>query len=107
MLRSGGFFMSAGTFVIALGVGAALLAFWVQLRFPKLAPQTLAWAIFHLVVTAVLAQLTKAVFNAVDQEPVTTIGLVFGLALPTLIYAFAAGMWLIRIAQGAMGRMTY
>ncbi len=99
--------MSSGSFVIALGIGSALLAFWVQFRFPNLAPQTLGWAIFHIVVTAVLAQLTKAVFAGVELQPVGTLALVFGLALPTLIYGFVAGMWLIRIAQGAMGRITH
>ena len=61
--------MSSGSFVIALGIGAALLAFWVQFRFPNLAPQTFGWAIVHLVVTGVLAQLTKAVFGSVELQP--------------------------------------
>jgi hypothetical protein len=99
--------MSSGSFVIALGLGAGLLAFWVQFRFPNLAPQTLGWAIFHLVVTGVLAQLTKAVFRSVDLQPLGTMALVFGLALPTLVYAFVSGMWLIRLAQGALGRMSH
>jgi hypothetical protein len=33
-------------------------------------------------------------------------GLVFGLALPVLVYAFVTGMWIIRIAQGVTGRGT-
>lgn len=94
--------MSSGSFVIALGLGAAALAFWVQFRFPSLAPQGFGWAIVHLVVTGVLAQLTKTVFASVDLQPLGTMALVFGLALPTLVYAFVAGMWFIRIAQGAM-----
>ena len=98
--------MSSATFILGLGIGAFLLAFWVQFRFPSLAPQTVSWAIFHLVVTTVLAQLTKVVFGSVDLEPRGTMALVFGLALPTLIYAFLAGMWIIRIAQGVLGRGT-
>src|SRR5918995_318566 len=98
--------MSSATFIIGLGIGAALLAFWVQLRFPNFAPQTLGWAIFHLVAITVLAQLTKVVFGSVELQPLGTMGLVFGLALPTLVYAFAAGMWIIRIAQGMLGRGT-
>jgi hypothetical protein len=91
-------------FVIALGIGAAALAFWVQFRFPNLAPQTFGWAIVHLVVTGVLAQLTKTVFGGLDLQPIGTMALVFGLALPTLVYGFVSGMWFIRVAQGAMGR---
>jgi hypothetical protein len=98
--------MSSASFIIALGIGAALLAFWVQLRFPKFAPETVSWAIFHLVATTVLAQLTAAVFSSVDLQPRGTMALVFGLALPTLVYAFATGMWIIRIAQGMLGRGT-
>lgn len=99
--------MSSGSFIIALGLGAGVLAFWVQFRFPNLAPQTLGWAIFHLVVTGVLAQLTKAVFASVELQPYGTLALVFGLALPTLVYGFVSGMWLIRLAQGALGRMSH
>jgi len=96
--------MSSGSFAIALGIGAALLAFWVQYRFPKLAPQTLGWAIFHLCIAGVVAQFTKAVFGSVELQPLGMMALVFVLALPTLVYAFVSGMWLIRVAQGALGR---
>jgi hypothetical protein len=99
--------MSSGSFAIALGIGAALLAFWVQYRFPKIAPETLGWAMFHLVVTMVFAEVTKTVFGTFELQPLGTMALVFGLALPTLVYGFAAGMWIVRIAQGAMGRMTH
>jgi uncharacterized membrane protein len=98
--------MSSGSFAIALGIGAALLAFWVQYRFPKLAPQDLKWATFHLIATMVLAQFTSTVFRSVELQPLGMMALLFGLALPTLVYAFVAGMWIIRIAQGAMGRGT-
>ena len=98
--------MSSGSFAVALGVGAGLLAFWVQFRFPNLAPQTLVRAMLHLFVAGALAQVTKTVFGRVELEPLGTMGLVFGLALPTLIYAFVAGMWLVRVAQGATGRGT-
>ena len=98
--------MSSATFIIGLGIGAALLAFWVQIRFPNFAPHSLGWAIFHLGATTVLAQLTKVVFGSVELQPLGTMALVFGLALPTLVYAFTSGMWIIRIAQGALGRGT-
>jgi hypothetical protein len=99
--------MSSGTFALALGIGAALLAFWVQYRFPKLAPQTLGRAICHLIITVVLAQVTTTAFGSFELQPLGTMALVFGLALPTLVYAFVAGMWIARIAQGAMGRMSH
>jgi hypothetical protein len=98
--------MSSGSFAIALGIGAAALAFWVQFRFPNLTPQNLGWAIFHLFIAGALAQLTKAVFGSVELQPLGTMALVFGLALPTLVYSFVAGMWLVRIAQGVTGRGT-
>jgi hypothetical protein len=98
--------MSSGTFAIALGVGSALLAFWVQFRFPKLAPESLGWAIAHIVVAGALAQVTIGVFSSVALQPIGAMGLTFGLALPTLVYAFVAGMWMIRVAQGVTGRGT-
>ena len=99
--------MSSGSFAIALGIGAALLAFWVQFRFPKLAPQTLGRAMCHLAITVVLAQVTKTVFASFELQPLGTMALVFALALPTLVYGFVSGMWLIRVAQGAIGRMSH
>ena len=99
--------MSSGSFAIALGIGAALLAFWVQHRFPRLAPETVGWAMFHLLATVVLAEITKTVFRSVELQAPGMMALLFGLALPTLVYAFVAGMWIVRIAQGAMGRMTH
>ena len=96
--------MSSGSFVIALGIGAFVLAFWVQFRFPNLTPQNLGWALFHLIIAGVLGKLTKVVFSSVELVPVGTMALVFGLALPVLVYSFVTGMWLIRVAQGAMGR---
>ena len=99
--------MSSGSFAIALGIGAGVLAFWVQFRFPNLAPQTLVRAMVHLFIAGAFAQLTKMVFGNVELQPVATMGLVFGLALPTLVYAFVAGMWIARIAQSAMGRMSH
>lgn len=98
--------MSSGTFVIALGIGAGLIAFWVQFRFPNLTPQTLVRAMLHLFVAGGVAEFTKTVFGRVELEPVGTMALVFGLALPTLIYAFVAGMWLVRVTQGVTGRGT-
>ena len=98
--------MSSGSFAIALGIGAALLAFWVQYRFPKFAPETVGWAMLHLVATMALCQLTHTVFGTLELQPLGLMALVFGLALPTLVYAFIAGMWIVRIAQGAMGRGT-
>jgi len=99
--------MSSSSFAMALGIGAALLAFWVQYRFPKLAPHTLGRAMCHLAITVVLAQVTKTVFSSFELQPLGTLALVFGLALPTLVYGFISGMWLIRVAQGAMGRMSH
>jgi hypothetical protein len=74
-------------FAVALVVGAALLALWVDVRFPKLAPRRLQMRL----VVAALAYVAVATIPV----PPTVAGLV-GLVLPVLSLGFLTGIWLLR-----------
>lgn len=91
--------MSDGTFVLALAAGAALLAVWTHARFPALAPERLGRAILHVAV-AMLA--LKVLPLALDSGLNTYLAL-FGAALPALAYALLAALWMLRLAQSALG----
>ena len=91
--------MTNGVFVTALALGAALLTLWVHVRFPALAPERLGRAILHTAAALLALQLLPLALGAgIDGY----LGL-FGLALPLLVYALLTALWMIQLAQGALG----
>jgi hypothetical protein len=99
--------MTVHQFLTVLTLGAGAIALWINFRFPKLAPEGIRPAVIHVGVAIVVGQvllpgLSEAVpgSNPVMRALVTT----FVLALPALIYALLASIWVIRIAQGAFLR---
>lgn len=92
--------MSNGTFVLALTVGAALLALWTHARFPSLAPERLGRTMLHAALAfAVLTFATHVVDSAL-----ITFAAIFVVLLPALVYAFLSAIWVLKIAQTAFGR---
>ncbi len=90
--------MSNSTFVLALAAGAALLALWIHVRFPALAPERLPRAVAHLVLAFVLLQLAPGLGGSLAM----VVGL-FLVVLPALTYAMLCSLWLIQHAQAALG----
>jgi hypothetical protein len=91
--------MSNGTFVMALTVGAALLALWTHVRFPSLAPERLTRTIAH-VVAAFALLLT---LPGLGHSPTTVLAGVFLLVLPALAYALLCTIWMLKHFQAALG----
>ncbi len=89
--------MSNGTFVLVLTVAAALLALWLDLRLPRLAPPSLARVLFHVGFAFVTLQLFAAL-----AATLTIYVALFGIVLPMLTYAFLTGIWFIRLAQSLL-----
>ena len=90
--------MSNSTFVLALAAGAALLALWLHLRFPSLAPERLGHTVLHAASAFVLLQLMPSLGSSE-----TAFTVVFVFVLPALVYALLCSIWMIRQAQIAMG----
>lgn len=78
-----------GAFLIALVLGAGALALWVDVRFPRLAPQGLRGRM----AAAVVALLLLAVLPVWP----TMLGLL-GVFLPVLALALLTTIWLMRVA---------
>jgi hypothetical protein len=91
--------MGATHFAVALAIGAALLAGWLDLRFAKGRPASLTRRVGHtaaayavlLAATDVSRYLTGSAASAEQR-----LSVVFILVLPALVYAFLAGLWLMR-----------
>ena len=98
--------MSPQVFVLVLGLGAALLAGWIEVSFPKLAPADLARIMLHLLVSAATA--TFLVPNLIDAAVSRGLVLVavFAIALPALVYCLLVGFWLLRFLSGKLSELT-
>lgn len=91
--------MSGGSFLVCLTVGAAALALWALVRFPGRAPASLGWAFVHVGAAMAVGSLLKPVLAAVvgSTLPFALFVGIFALVLPSLIYMFLAGGWLLRL----------
>ena len=96
--------MSIATFVLVLCVGAALLALWLVVRFPELGPSDITWALLHVALSVVVAELMVRTIGAVGRSGVPAARFVaaFGIVLPGLMYMFVAAAWLMRAAAGRL-----
>lgn len=90
--------MSNGTFVLVLAAGAGLLAMWLHVRFPSLAPERLGRMILHAATAFALLKLTS-----MFGESSTALTVVFLFVLPALVYALLCTIWMLRQAQTALG----
>lgn len=84
--------MTAAAFVIALVAGAAVLALWVDVRFPALAPSGLARRI-------AASALAVCVVAAVPVE--ASVASLVGVLLPALGFMFLTALWLLRLLAEA------
>jgi hypothetical protein len=94
--------MGKDTFLLVFIVGAGVLAVWVALRLPRLAPPSLRWAWAHLAAALVVGAVLGPLVHAVPGLPstVSVFAALFGIALPALTYMLLAGMWLVQLAVG-------
>jgi hypothetical protein len=100
--------MSPSIFVLFLALGAAIIALWIELRFPRLAPMTLRACFVHAAVSFVALVVVpiaiEPMFSATQSLVVELIAL-FGGLFPVLVYAFLAFTWLVKpLASGLPGR---
>jgi hypothetical protein len=84
-------------FGIVLVCSAALLALWLNVRKPGLAPQDMKRLIVHAAIALALTQLLPTGGNSVVFAYVV----IFAAALPVLLYNFLVAIWVIRFAQAA------
>jgi hypothetical protein len=98
-------YMSIGAFVIAMTIGAALLALWAGVRFPRMGPDTLAGALVQVAIALVAGWvLVPAAIASViswDARFGPLIALLL-FALPALTYLFLASIWAMRVLQEMM-----
>ena len=97
--------VSVGVLGVLIILGAALIALWVDVRFPRLAPGDLRRAFLHLGIGLVAARIVLPLAGyatAQFDSPVARLVEVFGVAFPILVYCLLGGLWTIKLAQRAL-----
>jgi len=84
-----------------IGLGAGAVALWIDVRFPRLAPQELMKALLHVAASLALGYGTSPAIQTLVSYEDDRLALlaVFGLAFPSIVYCLLAGIWVIKLAQ--------
>lgn len=93
--------MNAQVFVLALAVGAGVLALWVEVRFPQLAPSGVLRIFLNLVAAVAFLHVAESLVTAGDR-PVLRLAAVLVAALPALTYVFLSSLWVLRVMQSSL-----
>jgi hypothetical protein len=92
--------MTTQNFLLALGVGSALIAFWLVLRFPDRGPGDLQRALLHVIVALTVGWVAPGLIGPlVSRGLAAAVAAVFVLIFPVLVYTFVAGAWVLKIAH--------
>lgn len=86
--------MTSSPSLIAFVIGAAALGFWVDLRFPSLAPNSLT----RRMLAAGFAFVLLEVVPVVGSSTAATYASLFGALLPAFVAVFLTAFWLLRAA---------
>jgi hypothetical protein len=78
-------------------VGAALLAVWIDVRHPKLAPQSFS----RRMAAAGCAFLVLQAMPVFNGSPRAFYATLFAIVLPVLISSFLTAVWLLRALRDA------
>ena len=99
--------MLTAIFAVAFLASAAVLAVWIDMRFPRSRPADLKGALPHLFVASLANQALDSPLSgriAGSSLPYARLA-ALGLILPLLVYAALAALWTIRSAQRAIGHL--
>jgi hypothetical protein len=91
--------MALLNFAGALAVGAAVLACWVDVRLERARPASSTARIGHALAAFAVVRATTVVSHSIvgSGAPASKLlAVVFVVVLPALVYAFLAGLWLMR-----------
>ena len=87
----------AAPFLCAFVVGAGFLALWIDMRFPKLAPQSFS----RRMVAAGCALLVLGAVPVFGGSPAAVYTTLFAIVLPILVSSLLAAAWLLRAVRDA------
>jgi hypothetical protein len=83
---------------LATVVGTALVGLWLVVRFPALAPRAIGGAIVHVALAFGAAYFLAPSLSDLVQG-VSPMAAFLAVAIPALVYVFAAAAWLLLAIQ--------
>jgi hypothetical protein len=99
------FHMTLHNFLLALGVGSALIAFWFVARFPERTPEDLSRALLHVCAALLLGAFAPQVIAVLSSYGyATAIGSLLVVLLPVLVYTFLTGAWFLKLVHDTFHR---
>ena len=87
----------AAPFLCAFVVGAGLLALWIDVRFPKLAPQSF----FKRMLAAGCVLLVLGAVPVFGGSAAAIYATLFAIVLPVMVSSLLAAVWLLRALRDA------
>jgi uncharacterized membrane protein YesL len=88
--------------LLVMTLGAALLALWVDVRFPRFAPADIWSALVRLTLALAVGYLVAPLMTLVVRAGGSPALALLGIALPALVLFFLAGFWIVRSVQGTL-----
>jgi hypothetical protein len=79
-------------FLLALVTGAAVVALWIDVRFPRLAPQSISGRILAVLAAGAMVAVVPV---AGGSRAAAYVSLFCGV-FPSFVLAFLASLWLLR-----------
>jgi hypothetical protein len=93
--------VNAGLVTVAIGLGAGAIALWIDVRFPRLAPEDLPKAMLHVAISFAAGYATGpavAALSASSDPRIVLLG-VFAFGFPAIVYCLLAAIWVIKVLQ--------
>jgi hypothetical protein len=98
--------MSSASLVVAVSTGSGLIALWIFLRHPRLAPVRGGSRMAHLVVALAIAQFgAPAAMSLVirgSSELAPSLLALFFIFVPSQLYAYLSGIWVLALLRNAL-----
>src|SRR5918912_796937 len=93
--------MIVAAFVLSYLAGAVAVAFWVDRRFPRLAPRDLRMAVVHLFAAGLGNEFLDGRLGGIVARslPSGAVVATMGVVFPMVVYVCLAALWMLRIAQ--------
>src|SRR5439155_9484415 len=95
--------MSLALTLVAIGVGAVLIAVWFDIRFPHWAPTDLRRMLMYAAAAWVVPRTAvHTAFHSAGDSMTQKFAALFVVAFPSLVFMFLVGFWMIKLAQRSL-----
>jgi hypothetical protein len=100
--------MTFHNFLLSLGVGSALLAFWFVIRFPDKTPESFARALIHVGAAMLLGPVTPILVAALWVHGYAgAMAAIFAVLLPILFYTFLSCAWFFKLVTDSLAHYRH